>query len=100
MAVFGIVPGSVPEKFVQQRERIQLKIEKLLATGVSTFVMKEQSQPRKTTFLSKAISRDRTKKSRAEHLLYCHHFPHQTRLSTAWIWHDGSHRPTIRSRRG
>ena len=38
--------------FVEQRERIQT-IDKLLASGVSTFVMKEQAQPRKTTVFIK-----------------------------------------------
>ena len=52
LEIFSVSSLEKSATFVQQRERIQ-EIEKLLATGVSTFVMKEQSQPRKTTVFIK-----------------------------------------------
>jgi hypothetical protein len=45
-------PCANDQDFIQQRERIQ-QIEKLLASGVATFVMKEQAQPRETTVFIK-----------------------------------------------
>lgn len=50
--LFTQSPCANDQDFVEQRERIQT-IDKLLASGVSTFVMKEQSQPRKTTVFIK-----------------------------------------------
>jgi mono/diheme cytochrome c family protein len=52
MAVFGIGPQASQKDFVQQRDRL-LKIDELLASGVPTFVMKEQSKPRTTTIFVK-----------------------------------------------
>jgi len=50
--LFTQSPCANDQDFVEQRKRIE-QIEKLLASGVSTFVMKEQSQPRKTTVFIK-----------------------------------------------
>ncbi len=50
--LFGQGPCENDQDFVRQRDRIQ-QIDVLLASGVSTFVMKEQAQPRKTTVFIK-----------------------------------------------
>lgn len=50
--LFSQSPCANDQDFIQQQERIQ-EIDKLLASGVSTFVMKEQAQPRKTTVFIK-----------------------------------------------
>ncbi len=50
--LFSQSPCANDQAFIQHRERIQ-QIDKLLESGVTTFVMKEQAQPRKTTVFIK-----------------------------------------------
>ena len=52
LELFSAGPGAADQDFLMQRERL-LKIEDLLASGVSTLVMKELPQPRKTTVFIK-----------------------------------------------
>ncbi|MDA1231852.1 MAG: PSD1 and planctomycete cytochrome C domain-containing protein, partial [Planctomycetota bacterium] len=50
--IFSESPCGNDQEFVRQRERVR-QIEKLLASGVPTFVMKEQAKPRTTTVFIK-----------------------------------------------
>ncbi|MCA9010740.1 MAG: PSD1 domain-containing protein [Planctomycetaceae bacterium] len=52
ISIFGNGPRASDESFVRQRDRL-LKIDELLASGVPTFVMQEQAQPRTTTIFVK-----------------------------------------------
>lgn len=52
MSIFGNGPRASDESFVRQRDRL-LKIDELLASGVPTFVLQEQAQPRTTTIFVK-----------------------------------------------
>ena len=50
--LFGIGPGATDQAFQKQAERLQF-VDQQLASGVSTLVMKERAEPRKTTIFIK-----------------------------------------------
>ncbi|APZ93145.1 PSD1 and planctomycete cytochrome C domain-containing protein [Fuerstiella marisgermanici] len=52
LQLFGLGPGQADQEFLSQQQRLA-EIERALASGVSTLVMKERTEPRKTTVFIK-----------------------------------------------